>query len=107
MKTTRPPVTEEDIMQRIDDARGTWAALSQAQRRVLSYMGEGYRSDFSALGVICGLRTARSLCARELIAVDGGAFDPESRFVTTERGRFVLAHGQSINAQNPQPPALG
>lgn len=90
----------------IDGARSTWEALSPAQRRVLVDMAKGYplirdrgtdrffitlKNGMSFRA--CNLPTARSLCARELIAVEGGAFEPESKFVITERGRFVLKHG--------------
>ena len=56
------------------------------------------RGEPHALGNVCSLATARALCAHELLACDGTTFDPELRFVLTERGRFVLAKGR---------PALG
>jgi hypothetical protein len=37
-------------------------------------------------------RTLRNLCARNLMAWDGGAFDPEAVAVITENGRFVYQH---------------
>lgn len=41
------------------------------------------------------LDTVRNLAARELVAWDGTAFDPEARAVLSERGRFVVRHGQA------------
>lgn len=105
-----------DIRTGVDGARGCWHALSGKQRFVLRHMAAGryvaksvskpqnfhaYRNGTEALsgqpGVIrnvCRLPTMRNLSARELVHVDGGAMDPEAKFVITERGRFVLKHGQ-------------
>lgn len=91
-------------------ARVTWNALSLAQRRTLILTEEGgglERMDNSSRYAcanerrfpVCSLPTARNLSARELITVDGGALDPEARFIITERGRFVLKHGP----QDPSP----
>ena len=92
----------------ITGARGTWHALSAAQRRVLELMMDGRtlvrapasRTRYGMIGMphairdVCGLPTVRNLAARELLAWDGGAFDPEARAVLTERGRFVFRHGR-------------
>lgn len=96
-----------DIDLGIAGAKTTWKALSKAQRETLECMGKGdgtltrcgqkskyYYRDKGFCPMICGLPTARNLCARELIVCDGTAFDPELRFVLTERGRFVLKHGR-------------
>lgn len=91
-------------------ARDCWHSISPAQRRVLQAMGEGrylLRSvkkvmQYDAVGRgaimdICRLSTARALCAHELIHVNGGATDPEAEFIITERGSFVLKHGQAAS----------
>jgi hypothetical protein len=96
-----------DIRLGIEGARGTWHALSQPQRRVLAYMvqnGGELQQNPKKLNVYflrvtgnlvrVGRPTVRNLAARELLAWDGGAFEPEARAVLTERGRFVLKHGQ-------------
>ena len=85
-------------------ARVTWSALSMAQRRalqeanlyggVVERVGKQYRhkarqQPYKPVYVA----TIRNLCARDLMAWDGGAFDPEAAAVVTERGRFVLKHG--------------
>lgn len=90
-------------------AKSTWRSISPAQRRVLVLLEPGRRlrrcggsrtrydavgGNVEAEGNVCGIATARNLCARELIACDGTAFDPEARFTLTERGRFVLAKGR-------------
>ena len=88
-------------------ARGTWHALTVSQRRILAEAAQHggrvdrvgkeyrhanrdqpYRSVYAA--------TIRNLCARDLMAWDGGAFDPEAAAVVTERGRFVLEHGEVV-----------
>lgn len=86
----------------------TWGALSQPQRRVVllltSRPGRLVRSagtrhfyDFHgephAESRIAGLLTVRNLERRELLAWDGGAFDPERRAVVTEPAHFVVKHG--------------
>jgi hypothetical protein len=76
-----------DVASGVERARNIWHSISPAQRRALEALGEGRASDFR-------LATARNLCARDLIACAGGAFDPESKFVITEHGRFVLTHGR-------------
>lgn len=107
-----------EIRNGVDSARGCWHALSGTQRYVLARLGAGrylarssrkrkiydaYRTGEAPQpgqpGVIlnaCRLSTARNLSARELIHVDGGALDPEAKFVITERGMFVLKHGAAI-----------
>jgi hypothetical protein len=86
-------------------ARSAWHSISPAQRRALEALraggwfrrSGGSTTRYDAVGGpegianICGIATARALCAHELIACNGGVFDPESRFVLTERGRFVLS----------------
>lgn len=106
----------KDIRTGVDSARGTWHALSGKQRYALRAMAEGryiarslmnprvyhgYKNGTEALSgqpgvmlALCRITTARPLCARELIHVDGGALDPEAKFVITEKGMFVFKHGQ-------------
>lgn len=99
-----------DIESGIYGARSAWHSISAAQRRVLVAMEpgrivvrengstrqyEGVGANVDATGRLCDIRTLRNLCARDLIACDGDAFDPEAKFVLTEHGRFVLAHGRA------------
>ena len=49
-----------------------------------------------AIRRFCRLSTARALCAHGLLAPDGGAPDPEAKFVITERGVFVLRFGHHV-----------
>ena len=91
----------------IKQAQGTWWALSPLQWRVLAIVGAGgyllrqwgppHWYDFygwpEGIRKLCDVRTVRNLCARDLMVVDGGAFDPERKIVITERGSFVLRHG--------------
>lgn len=85
-----------------------WHSISPAQRRALQYAAanEGrLERSFLSKRYICRdplspdsetpirVRTIRNLCARDLLAWDGGAFDPEAAAVITERGLFVLKHG--------------
>lgn len=74
-----------DVRSGVSSARNIWHSISPAQRRALV--------AFAAGATTCPLRTARPLCARDLLACDGGLLDPEARFALTEHGRFVLAHG--------------
>lgn len=98
----------------ITGARATWHSISAAQRRVLTFMGESKRrlvrsagtrhfydahGEPHAVGRVTGILTVRNLCSRELLAWDGGAFEPERAAVLTERGRFVLAHGPMPNGE--------
>lgn len=88
----------------ITPARACWDALTGRQRRTVEALrvgtalvrvGKSYRiTPLEYLGAVCSLATARALCRRELLAPDGGAFDPKQRFVLTERGRFVLSYGR-------------
>ena len=92
-----------------DGARMTWSSISEAQRRLLLLLFNGSAlartSDsltrYEVQGAASdprsryGIATARSLCGRDLLHCDGTAFDPEARFVLTERGRFVVKHGAS------------
>ena len=88
----------------IDGARMCWHSISAAQRRVLQAAASGRRlvrrhvkpSWYILDGdgaKVAGVPTIRALCAYELLAWDGGAFDPEKIAVITERGRFVVKWG--------------
>jgi len=110
------PDLVEDLDQRLREnrlgitgARATWHALTEPQRRVLLILLEGQRRlvrqahskhFFDAIGGphavarVAGLPTIRNLIAPELLAPDGGAFDPEAAAVLTERARFVVQHGR-------------
>lgn len=90
----------------VTGARATWRSISEAQRRVIEQMGDGaklwrdpmnHRAYFLRvkMGAVIRVRiaTVRALASRELIAWEGGAFEPEAKASLTERGRFVLAHG--------------
>jgi len=97
-----------DIRLGLTGARSAWHSISKAQRSVLEVMVSGrwlVRSPASrtrydahgepfAVSNVCGIATIRNLTARDLLACDGTAFDPEARLVLTERGRFVLTHGR-------------
>ena len=88
-------------------ARSCWHSISPAQARALAIVGTGrclfrhpgQRNFYDAFGdphaetKVCSIKTARALCAHELLAPDGGALDPEAKFVITERGAFVLRFG--------------
>jgi hypothetical protein len=100
-----------DIRLGLNGARATWSALSEAQRRSVLAMQPGRKlvreahSDWyvgigrpSACGRVCHQRTARNLIARELVDLEGGAFDPERVLALSDRGRFVLAHGRGVNS---------
>ena len=90
----------------VSAARSVWHSISDAQRRVLVGMRTGRRCLRQTIKpcvyVIDGpgsvghirLATMRNLSARGLVHVAGSAFDPESDFVLTEHGRFVLSHGE-------------
>lgn len=113
----RPDVLEEfdrnmkDIDTGVTGARSAWHSISVAQRRALLLLADGYelrREPYSrtkyegycanrkrdALGYVCSIGTVRALCARELAHVNGGAMDPEKSIVVTERGKFIVKHGQ-------------
>ena len=98
----------------IRPARATWHSISTAQRRVLTLMGSGNRrlvreggsrnfyqanGEPHAIARAAGLLTVRNLCSRELLAWDGGAFDPERAAILTERGQFVLKYGPMPNGE--------
>ena len=97
-----------DLDSGVDGARRTWQSLSPAQRDAVCLMvrdgtrlqrnGEtgfytyvGHPGGFAIKGP--RIATVRNLAARDLVAWDGGAFDPEAVAVLTERGRFVHQHG--------------
>lgn len=109
----------EDLIHDLDDklreiksgvmgAKAIWHSISAAQRRVLELLAEGrraVRASYSRtlygapgtprmVGRLCALPTLRALSARDLVAPEGGAFDPERVFVLTDHARFVLAHGK-------------
>ena len=97
----------DDLRLGITGARSTWHSISSAQRLALQHTadvgGKLVRSPLRPcyIGVrllpqpsrLIRVLTIRNLCARELLAWDGGILDPESAAVITERGLFVLAHG--------------
>lgn len=102
-----------DIDLGIIHARMVWHSISAAQRRALvdasthggrlDRVGKEYRHrDRHQPYRPIYVATVRNLCARELMAWDGGAFDPEAAAVLTERGTFILRHG--VAAPTPQPP---
>jgi len=100
----------------ITGARATWHSISPAQRAALfgaAHWGGrvakrkdsprcyGFAVNGGVTGTLYPIRisTIRNLCERELMAWDGGAFDPEAEAVVTERGCFVLAHGPMPNGE--------
>lgn len=99
-----------DINLGITGAKNAWHSITPAQRRVLvtaakrdgrvTREGKEYRHDQGRHQLYKPFyaATVRALCARELMAWDGGAFDPEASAVLTERGRFVVLHGQEKGA---------
>lgn len=94
-----------DLDSGVMGARDTWHSISPAQRRVLTgverhggrldRIGKEYRATKGRHQpyMLAYVATIRPLCSRDLMAWDGGAFDPEAAAVITERGRFVLKHG--------------
>lgn len=89
-----------DIETGVDGAGIIWNALSEAQRRALRFANDYCGGRLVRIGPknyaaspLIRLATVRNLIARELLACDGGAFDPEKRVVLTEHARFVLKHG--------------
>jgi hypothetical protein len=97
----------------IDGAQGQWHAMSNVQRRALQLMSEGrklmrephsdwYHGIGSPMRVdrICRTPTVRVLISREMVDLEGGAFDPERTVSISERGRFTLKYG-------PKPPPTG
>jgi hypothetical protein len=84
-----------------------WLALSSHQRAVLVLLAK-FRSVRRVRGCVyevattedraqpafpTRLGTIRALGARGLIDWTGGAFDPESSAIISDRGRFVVTHG--------------
>ncbi len=93
-----------DIDTGVEGVRNCWHSISRAQRSALidaaRHGGRLVREDKeyrhpgrSPIWTPIRVRTVRVLCAHELLAWDGGAFDPEAAAVITERGLFVLKHG--------------
>lgn len=94
-----------DLRLGLSTARNVWHSISARQREALQALGTGatierrqsryYRASVHGelLPGTYLLATMRALCAHNLAHVDGGATDPEARFVITERGSFVLKHG--------------
>lgn len=92
-----------------DSAGRTWYALSEAQRKVVNLLVDGYTlvrrkrppywygafnpSKGIIYSKVCLLPTVRNLCARGLAHVAGDVFDPESKIVGTERAAFVAKFG--------------
>lgn len=99
-------LAEYDAKQReyrlgIYSAKMTWHSISPAQRRALldterhggrlTREGKEYRHrDRHQPYRPIRIATVRNLAARELLAWDGGAFDPEGSAVLTEHGQFVV-----------------
>ena len=104
----------KDVRTGVAGAQSTWHSISPAQRRVLTTLATGRwlirehgslswyeaHGEPEAMARVCRLPTARNLIARELLACEGGAFDPERKLVLTERARFVLRHGP-VNPSTP------
>lgn len=100
-----------DIETGVYGARNCWHSISPAQREALRfaasvgrrliwkpllghapmYAPETYDGRYASRPI--RKPTMRNLCARELMAWDGGAFDPEAAAIITERGLFVIKHG--------------
>lgn len=96
-----------DVDLGITGARNTWHSISGRQRMVLAAACVTPTGRIVRLSVkpsvcvldgttrlLCRIPTVRKLCAHELMAWDGGTFEPEAAAVVTERGRFVVAKGQ-------------
>jgi hypothetical protein len=98
----------------ITRARMLWHSISEAQRRAVVILcesgGRAVRRD-DGPGIIsgiytlpdsrtplCRVSTLRMLCRHDLLAWDGGAFDPEAAAVLTERGTFTMRHGRPTGA---------
>lgn len=97
----------KDIRSGVDGAQSCWHSISDAQRRVLVFLGDGatLRQDQEnpnryfvrhRNGITSAERraTIRNLAARELLDWTGGAFTPEASAVLSDRGRFVLKYRQ-------------
>jgi hypothetical protein len=100
-----------DIRTGVAMAQSAWHSISPAQRLALQFAahpGCNLRrvgNQYLAAAAIfrrperpIRVPTVRNLCARELLAWNGGAFDPEGAAVITERGLFTLAHGRPAEA---------
>lgn len=118
MEAGRPDVLAEyeadmrNLNLGLTSARSCWRSISPAQAYALAVVGTGrtlrrtkYQPTFydaygepHAVSKVCRLNTARALCAHELLAPDGGALDPEAKFVITERGSFVLRFGHHFGS---------
>lgn len=97
-------------------ARATWHSISPTQREVLAMVagagaGKMWRDPVRPGRYRCRVferienvlrSTVRSLASRDLLAWDGGAFDPEAVAVVTERGRFVAQWGSTSEAATPR-----
>lgn len=79
-----------------EDAENLWHSISGVQRRLLLAMRAG---DGKVARGTVRIATLRNLANRDLIAWDGGAFDPEASAVLTEHGRFVIAHGSQHSCE--------
>lgn len=90
----------------ISQAQSVWHSISDKQRSVLRAISTTRtgkivrRSTKPSVYVLngkaellCRAGTIRALAAHDLLAWDGGAFDPEQAAVITERGTFTVAHG--------------
>jgi hypothetical protein len=95
----------KDIRLGLAQARSCWSALSAPQREALVYLSKhkqlvrhlpGVYGRTEGLGSGLPrfrLATVRNLIARQLVDLEGGAFDPERRVVISDRGRFVVQRG--------------
>ena len=107
----RPDLAEHHLarMREIDTgvwgAKAAWHSISAAQKKALILACKVQRLILRDGGALvydteheqAGIRyaTVKNLCQRDLLAWDGGAFRPSDAVVATERGRFVLKHGES------------
>ena len=94
-----------DVRSGVAQARNIWHSISPAQRRALTAASEHggrltregreyrHRDRHQPYRPI-HVAILRPLCERNLMAWDGGAFDPEGAAVITEHGLFVLKHGE-------------
>lgn len=111
LMTHRPDVLLEfdgairDLRLGLTSARNAWHSISPAQRRALqACVDAGHlvknadkRSRYDIPGgaaAALGISTIRKLIAHDMLDCDGGALDPEERVVASERGRFIVKHGQ-------------
>lgn len=95
----------KDIDSGLTTARNVWHSISPAQRTLINYLAThsvklvregstssyiGVEGDTKSHGRLAGLKTVRSLAARDLLAWEGGAFDPEAKATLTEKAVFVF-----------------